>query len=793
MKISKNWLCDYIDLPKDLDLARFCEVVTLSVCEVEGVEETGAHLSQVLAALVTAIKPHPSADKLRLVTIETGKGTLELVCGAHNFEVGAMVVFAGLGTVLPGGFEIKPAQIRGVESMGMLCAEDELGFSSDHEGLMLLPIGTKPGTRLSELYPDQQDWVLEIDNKSVTHRPDLWGHYGYARELGAIFKLPVKPYPGADWAKGLKGDCPIKVNLAVPELVHRYSGVFLEGVQVVPSSEKIKHRLHRVGLRPINNLVDVTNYVMLDLGQPMHAFDGSQIAGNQLTIRRGKAGEQLTTLYQKTVTFSENDLTIADDKGPSVIAGVVGGLNSGVKEGANCCFLEAACWEAVTIRQSAARLGHRTDAAQRFEKALAPEHTELALARAVDLLKETCPQLAIKGGFSDHWGLKVAPVTILTSYAFITKRLGQTLTNQEIDDSLARLGFALQIKGNQIEVEVPAWRRTKDVSIPEDLVEEVGRIYGLNQIAPKPPLFPIVRPQFNQQRHFENRAKRVLAGLGFHEIYSYPLTDEKTEAPFGLFQDPRLVLLNPVAETQDRMRTSLLPHMVERVRQNQKIAQGFKLFELGISYHYQNDEPQETPWLLLCRSAPAGHLGEGFYRLKADLVSLLNHWQVPSVYFEPAMEPAPYQHPKLSAELYSGALHLGRLFSLRPSSAKELGLKGEVYFTELSIKAALEAASGQDYKYAEPWKFPAVFLDLSLVVPKELYFAELQKEVEQFDPLVRSVRFFDVFESEALGDNKSLSITVEFRAPNRTLSADETKDLQDRLINRLALAGFSLR
>jgi len=798
MKISRNWIQDFIDLPADLTPQRFSKTMTLSVCEVEGLEVTGEHLKDVVVAKVTGIRPHPDAEKLRLVTVEYGaEQPIEVVCGAANFDVGATVVYAGLGAVLPGGFKIKRAKIRGVESLGMLCAEDELGFSDEHEGLMLLGDQDQPGTPLSELFPDQLDWVLELDNKSVTHRPDLWGHYGFARELSAVFDVPLKPFPATKPTLP-EAPCPVTVNLEVPDLVPRYSGLKLKGIEVKPSPTHIAHRLFRVGMRPINNLVDVTNYVMLDLGQPMHAFDGDKIAGNQLTIRMAEPKEKVMTLYNKEVVLGSKDLTIADDNGPTVVAGVIGGLDSGVGETGSSCFLEAANWNPVSVRLTATKIGLRTDASQRFEKALDPATTELAIFRALELLKQSCPDVAPEGGFSDHWGIEIPEVTIQTRYSTINRILGTEVSTEEMNRILVALEYKVTSAGDELSLEVPGHRRTKDVSIAEDIAEDVARIYGLEKIKPQAPLFPVSQPTFNRHRQFENRTKRSLMTLGFHEIYSYPLTDEATEAAFGFKQAQDLVLKNPVVDHQDRMRTSLLPHLVQRIFQNQKLTQDFKLFEVSRVYTTDTEGPVEPYRLAMALSADSDQLGDAFYRLKGDVVELLGGLQVPAIEFRALSETQPsYVHPYISAEIWSApagktATNLGTLFGLTPSGLREFDLKDQVVLAQLDFDVIFEL-NKPAYQFKTPAKFPAVYLDLSLLVDRRLNYQKVQEAIFNFSKLVESVQFLDVYYSEELGEKKSLSVSVTFRKSDATLSPEETKDLQDRLISKLDKQGYQLR
>jgi phenylalanyl-tRNA synthetase beta chain len=443
MKISLNWIKDFIRIEEKISNQELVEKITLAVCEVEGFEETGTHLKDVFVSQILAIEPHPDADKLSLVTVNTGLKEKRVVCGASNFKLGDKVPFVGEGARLPGDFLIKKAKIRGIESDGMLCAEDELGLSEDHEGLLILPEESEVGNTLASLFPDQVDLVMEIDNKSITHRPDLWGHYGFARELGAVFRVPVdKMDYQPDILKGT-GERLIDVEVLAVDLVPRFTGISVDNVSISPSPLWLQHRLTRVGLRPINNMVDLTNYVMLEMGQPMHAFDADQIAGKKLTVRLADTGTKLMTLYQKEVTLGENDMTICDANGASVVAGVVGGLNTGVIDSTKAVFLEAANWDPTGIRKTSTRIGLRTDACQRFEKALDPEMSALAVQRAVELMKLTNPDLHVAGDLVDIKNQMYDPVRIETTIDFICRRLGKEIDEKEIRDILALLGFTV--------------------------------------------------------------------------------------------------------------------------------------------------------------------------------------------------------------------------------------------------------------------------------------------------------------------------------------------------------------
>lgn len=794
MKISLNWIRDFVDIDPELSTEELAQTITLSVCEVEGAEDTGKHLKDVRVAEVLTIDQHPNADKLSLVTVNYGE-ELQVVCGAKNFKVGDKVPFVGVGAELPGGFKIKPTKIRGVPSSGMLCAEDELGFSEDHEGLMILPADAEVGMTLDKLFPDQVDTILEIDNKSITNRPDLWGHYGFARELGTIFKKPVKPME-FDTAKVTgEGEGIINLEVEPGELVPRFTGLSVANVTVLDSPLKVQHRLSRVGLRPLNNLVDLTNYVMLELGQPMHAFDAEKIAGKKLVVKRAEPGTKVMTLYDKEAELSEENLTICDDNGASVVAGVIGGMDSGVNDETTSIFLEAANWNPVSVRKTSSTIGIRTDSSQRFEKSLDPEMCHLAIQRAVELLAESCPDAQARGELIDVRGKDIPAITIKTSIDFICSRLGKKIESSEIRDILSRLGFVLNGEDSDLSVEVPSWRRTKDVSIPEDLVEEIGRIHGFNNIEPIAPLFPIEKPVFNEQRRFETAAKALLRKNGFHEVYNYPLTCKKTEEPFELSQEGVMILRNPVADHQNQMRTSMLPHFVQTVHDNQKIAMDFRIFEIGRTYKkLESGAIWEAQRLITAISQPQRKVGDTFYLLKSKLLKLFSRMQIADIVFKAMDEESQafYHHKNISAAIYSNNKKLGIIYSFSPQARDQFELKGDVCFAELDFDALFDIEK-REYKYEEPAKFPPVYFELSIMVPERLCFQQIKELVLAMDKRISKVDFLGDYYSDEYEGLKSLSFAMEFQPKDKTMEPEEIKNLQDKIIKKLAEHGYNLR
>ncbi|MBU2512848.1 phenylalanine--tRNA ligase subunit beta [bacterium] len=795
MKISLNWIKDFVEIDRSISSLELVQTITLSTCEVEGFEETGVHLKNIVAARVINIEKHPNAEKLSLVTIDHGQGKQRVVCGASNFKEGDIVPYANEGITLPGNFVIKKTEIRGVESCGMLCAEDELGFSDDHSGLMILQEDTIPGTSLDKIFPDQVDIIMEIDNKSITHRPDLWGHYGFAREIGAIYKTPVKQFSlNLDSITGA-GEKIIDVEVTAGELVPRFSGLSIDNIFIDSSPLWIQHRLSRVGLRPINNMVDLTNYVMLELGQPMHAFDADKIAGRKLIVRLADNRTKVMTLHQKEVELTDKDLTICDSNGASVVAGVVGGKDSGVVDSTCRVFLEAANWDPVNIRKTSTRIGLRTDASKRFEKSLDPEMSMLAIQRAVEVMKMTNPDLRICGSPVDIVNKKNKPIQIDVDTAFICKRLGKDIEDAEIKGILSSLGFKVNGNGSKMSVEVPSYRRTKDVSIPEDLVEEIGRIYGFNNIEPKAPVFPIERPVFNLQHQFEQQSKAVLAESKYHEVYNYPLTNQKAEDLFNFNPEGIMKLKNPVADHQVQMRTSLLPHFIDSIQENQKISTEFRLFEIGRVYRkVASGSILESNRLISGVSTKKDKPGKAFYRLKNDISNLFSSLQIGMISFDPIEAEAltDYQHKYISGLITSADTILGKIYALSPLYMDILGLREDVCIAELDFDVMFSIGK-KEYLYITPPRFPGVYFELSLVVPKKTLFKEISDRIYSVSNLVNRVDYLDVYHTREFGENKSISVSIEFRSYEKTLESDEVKSLQDNVVQELAMHGYMLR
>ena len=553
MKFSYQWISELtggISLaPAELE-----GLITVKTAECEGIEPFAPHLTSVLIARVLSVDP-VSKGKNKRVTVDIGR-QIEVVCGASNVRPGLLTAWVPPGTDLDGKL-IGIAKIDGLESNGMLASASELGINRDHSGILELPIGV-PGTALSAqncvensmpqsalnspgLGGLSPDWIIEIDNKSLTNRPDLWGHVGMAREVAAIaggqFQDPV------DLRLLPSGPSDFKVEIADYALCPRYSALLFEKVEVGPSPLGMQARLQSIGLNPISNFVDVTNFVLAELPQPMHAFDADKLAGQTIYVRSAQTGERLRALNGETYVLVPADLVIADASGPIALAGVIGGADTAISSTTKRVLFESANFAPTGVRLTSTRHKIRTDASMRFEKSLDPENTLRGLARAMSLIA-TPPS----GGVIDTRGPVQKSDAIMLPVQFVSRKLGKSMTEQGISSILQSLGFGVsEAAAGVLRVEIPSWRATKDISMKDDLVEEVGRIIGYDQITPQPPSVASVVPPANPMRLYYRQLRSQIAAQGFTEVYNYSFISSPEAARFGFDPANLLVVANPIA------------------------------------------------------------------------------------------------------------------------------------------------------------------------------------------------------------------------------------------------------
>lgn len=786
MLISLNWLKDFIKIPRDLGPAELARLITTHTAEVERAETQAERFAGIVVGEIREVKPHPNAERLQLVLVATGRDERWIVCGATNIAAGQKVPVALPGAIVGEGLEIKETVIRGEKSAGMLCAEDELGLGEDHAGIKILGQGAKVGENLAE-HLGLDDIILEIDNKSITHRPDLWSHYGIARELAALMKVELAPLPGDPAIFDGLQPAGFKVTVKDGDLCPRYLALEMEGLTVAPSPDWLAERLVAAGMRPINNIVDITNYVMLELGQPLHAFD-RRLAG-EIVVRRAADGETITTLDGKDRKLTSDHLVIADKEKPIGIAGIMGGRDSEIAADTGSIVIESANFDFLAIRRAQSDLGLRTDASVRFEKALDPELALLALRRAAGLVLEIVPGAKIAAAPLDIYAGKPREIRIELDPDWIRRRLGLAITDEAIIDPLKRLGFAAQKTDRTYLITVPGWRATRDISIPEDLLEEVARMYGYDHLAGRAPVVPLAYPAPNRSNRTMRRVRAILAGApAMSETMNYSFLGKEILDKFGIETSETIRLANPISATAEYLRTTLAPGLILNIRTNQARTDEIALYEFGSIYlpiagelpadrDRQETLPYQERRLGLVVGAETAKTT--IYRLKSAIEMLAAAGNVSIEYGQTTLVPS-WAEASASSEIVLGGKTVGSILVLSASRAKALGVKKAVAVAEIALPD-LEPVFSRTPVFRDAARFPAVLRDLCLVVDDNISYAALKGELSAASALIRAVELFDVYEGSKLGaGKKSLAFHIAYQA-DRTLTAAEVEEVEGRL------------
>ena len=768
MKFSYNWIRELV---ADLDCAPapLERLITMKTAECEGIEPAGALLAGAVIAHVETVEPAAGHNVTAIVNLGP-LGRKTVVCGAPNCRPGLTTVWA------PVGWKI----IDGVESDGMLASGAELGINKDHSGI--IEIEGAPGDPVPGCAPDS---IIEIDNKSLTHRPDLWGHVGMAREVAAILghKLvdPVKP--------DLLPRTASRVRIAIEDLdlCPRYSALEFDNVKVQPSPVWLQYRLSALGLNPISNIVDMTNLLMAELPQPTHAFDADKLSGDTIFIRPAHPGERFRGLNDEDYTLDASNLVIADASGAIALAGVIGGASTAISDKTTRVVLESANFQAASVRKTSSAVKLRTDASIRFEKAQDPANTVRALARAVELLREISPGIRIVGGVADQMKEMPAPPPIELRLEWLRRKLGRAIEPAEVRRILERLEFGVaESKPGVFLVSVPSWRATKDVSMADDLVEEVGRMIGYDSIAPVAPLVAAAVPPANPERKFQHEVRDVLVDLGFTEVYNYSFVSEEAVRAFGFAPEAHLRVSNPIASDQALMRASLLPGLWHNIQENAKHRELFRIFEIGLEIHKREQGlPEEVPHLAAALFARQGDGAAGLDEIRHAAECLM-----PGAQAQPAAA-APYEHPARAADLFWKGERVGRVFELHPSLIET----GRAAVLDLDLDRVRALAGAAELRYTPIRRYPSSAFDLSVIAGLRDPAGELQSKVRSFaGPLVESVEFLRQYSGPPLeAGQKSVSFRLTAGSPERTLSNDETTAIRARIIEGMRALGYDLR
>jgi phenylalanyl-tRNA synthetase beta chain len=802
MLVSLQWVGDYVSLPSTVDPIQMAADLTMSTVEVEGVVDLRRQLMDVYVAEISDVAPHPDADRLRVCQCDFGNGDrVQVVCGGSNVTVGMRVAVARVGAVVRKGdarVEMRLTTIRGVDSHGMICSAAELGledlFPPDDASCVMDLDGVTcaPGDALC-VAVGYDDVILEIDNKSLTNRPDLWGHYGIARELAAIYECPLNPMPGFD-PPTEAGD--LSVAVEDPRCCSRYTATRITGVTVRTAPFWMRSRLARVGQRPINFLVDLTNFVMLATGQPTHAFDARQLSG-PLQIRNGRDAERLRLLDGTQIQVDPDILAIADDTGCLALAGVMGGDRSGIAPDTTEMILEAAHFEPQGVRRASGRSGTRTESSTRFEKGLDPYLVDQALGLLMDLLSREQPDARARHHvdvFPEH----PAPVRVHTTAAFICRRLGTSLPTADIAALLTRLGFEVTVDAGSLDIGVPSWRATGDVDLPEDIVEEVARLYGYESLAFVPPRVALTR-NVNQPRHrLERRIRESLAFRGgLQEVFTYPWVEDKFLAAAGMETVPSVALATPPAPDMARLRPSLVPQLLKAVASNLRYTREFRIFEMATVFAPSLDDGAEE-CLPQQRKRFAGALvgidaGALFLEAKGLIEPLARTVQMCPLSLSPGGV-EPWSNEAASLRISTDGVEVGTL-ALVSSRAKRLaGIRlAEVVLFEIELAALVPLAS-RDNTFAPLSPFPQVSFDVSFVIGLDVVWEDVRGAIDGADPLVREVIFVDEYRgAQVPDDKKSVTLRLQIGSSVSTLKAAQIESAAGAAMARIQELGGEIR
>lgn len=806
MKAPISWLKDMVNINVTPEV--LAEKMTMAGLEAEKIEHIGAEWDKVYVGVVKEVSKHPNADKLVLADVDAGEHRLTVVTGAPNIYAGAKVALALAGARLIDGYSeeikyktLKPGRIRGIQSEGMVCSEKELGISDEHEGILILPDDAPVGAPLQEYVGDT---VIEFE---IT--PNLVHAYsirGLAGEAGALLNQP----PNTVATASMEG-VPVRdklVTIEAPDLCSRYIGVIIDGITIEPSPAWMVSRLAAAGVRSINNIVDITNYVMLEIGQPLHAFDLRMVADERIVVRRASDGEQMETLDHTTRTFTDNDLLITDGKKPVAVAGVMGGVNSEVLDDTTSILLESANFDMVSVRQTARRLKLRTDASARFERGLDPNLSWDAAMRAVQLISELCPDAKVRC-YEDEYPNVKRPISISFPFSKISSVLGMEIPEETVLTSLTRLGFAPRILGDQILVTVPTQRG--DVSIAEDVIEEVARIVGYDSLPATMPVGKTPLVERDPMFLLERTARQTLVGIGAYEVRSY-VTVAEQDIPLwdGLVHtNPTvLTLVNPLNEEHPVLRTSLLPRMINAVSENLKHEKGVKLFEIGhVFLGTENDQlPDEPSHLALVAAGlresfdrfnprPGKKDEMDFFDLKGALELTLTRIGAQEITYEKVDHPS--LHPGRTAAVLLKGERVGTIGEVRPDVASQLGVNDvRLVVAEVNLAAIMNKIDRGKKPIIKVDQYLPVEQDFAFLVDKNVPAVDVEQALRRnAGPLLTSIVLFDVFEGEQLGaDKKSLAYRLTFTAPDRAMTDAELEKQRVKIQKGVkALVGGEMR
>ena len=803
MKVSLNWIRDYVQLPADADLKKLAYDLTMSTVEVEDTIELAKQFDHMVVGVINTIEQHPNADKLRVCMTDIGGRVESIVCGGSNLREGMKVAVALPGSVCRWHgegepVEIKKSKLRGVDSYGMICGAVEIGladlFPTKEEAhiLDLSDFDAPAGTPLADAL-DLNDIILEIDNKSMTNRPDLWGHYGIAREIAALYDLPMKEFPHFD--RNVENTSGFHVTVEDAERCPRMTGTQIENVCVKPAPYWMQVRIWKTGMRPINALVDITNYVMLATGQPSHAYDSDHIAGH-IIVRRAKAGETLTLLNGKELPLSTDDLTIADDAGIVGLAGVMGGAKDSILPTTSKVILEIANFQAAGIRRTALRYDNRTEASARYEKAIDPERCDQALDLSMQLFSDLYPEMKVTGLVDEYpQHLKQAEIDVPLSW--LERRLGKRLPPEEIRHKMELLGYGISFDGDNMHVVVPTWHSTGDVSIQADIMEEVARMYGYENFEAEP-ITTTFDGAINQlDKDLERRIKEYLAiRCGMQEIFTYPWMEESYVNAVLQSTEGILSLSTPPSPAERFVRSSLLPNLCKAVVKNERYFDEFSIFETAQVFRDENYtspyDPREK--LPSQRKNVAGAFATTdkditalFRKAKGVVEMMARYVHMETLTFRQTEKPV-WADNVVWLNICRGEEKVGDLALLSKKVSMACGIKNlNVMLFQLD-QDSLVPLKSRTNTFTHMAEYPMTDYDISLLLDGSVQWKDVLQTVGGIkSELLHGASFVDEYRGKQVpAGKKSLTLRLSIGSKEKTLTSSEIEEVASNVLNKIA-------
>ena len=803
MKVSLNWIRDYVQLPADADLKKLAYDLTMSTVEVEDATDLGASFHDMVVGVINTIEQHPNADKLKVCKTDIGGRVEDIVCGGSNLREGMKVAVA-----LPGAMckwhgegdlvEIKKSKLRGVDSYGMICGAVEIGladlFPTKEEAhiLDLSDFDAPAGTPLADAL-DLNDIILEIDNKSMTNRPDLWGHYGIAREIAALYDLPMTQFPHFD--RNVENTSGFHVTVEDAERCPRYLSAQIEGLNVKPAPYQMQNRIWKVGMRPINALVDITNYVMLATGQPTHAFDSDHIAGHVI-VRRAGEGEKLLLLNGKELALSSDDLVIADDAGVVGLAGVMGGAKDSILPDTSKVILEVANFDAKGIRRTALRYDNRTEASARYEKAIDPERCDQAFDLSMQLFSQLYPEMKVTG-LVDEYPRPLKQAEIDVPLSWLERRLGKRLSPDEIKHKMELLGYGITFNGDNMHVVVPTWRSTGDVSIQADIMEEVARMYGYENFEAEP-ITTTFDGAINQlDKDLERRIKEYLAiRCGMQEIFTYPWMEESYVNAVLQSTEGILSLSTPPSPAERFVRSSLLPNLCKAVVKNERYFNEFSIFETAQVFRDENYtspyDPREK--LPSQRKNVAGAFATTdkditalFRKAKGVMEMMARYVHMEALTFRQTEKPV-WADNVVWLNIYRGDEKVGDLALLAKKVSMACGIKNMNVMLFQLDQDSLVPLKSRTNTFTHLAEYPMTDYDISLLVDGSVQWKDVAQTVRGIkSELLHGAAFVDEYRGKQVpAGKKSLTLRLAIGSKDKTLTSAEIEEVASSVLNKIA-------